>query len=183
MEAQTAYTQPIQRWRHLHRSGSDPISTSRRSGALSSSGSTTDETIHRAPMRSGWRQGQGWIGCTALSQDGPEVSFKVATIRPAEGDLDTAETVQRARLTQRRHSRRQLIGSTQDRTPLQQPRLPADRPSSWVWRAVESLCSPWVAPDILGSLRRLKVRDHRSTNGCPKWRVGCINISTLRIAT
>ena len=40
---------------HLHRSGSDPISTSRPSGALSSSGSTTDEIMHRLPMGSGCR--------------------------------------------------------------------------------------------------------------------------------
>ena len=40
---------------HLHRSGSEPINTSRRSRALSSSGSTTDETMHRPLMGIGWR--------------------------------------------------------------------------------------------------------------------------------
>ena len=40
----------VVRRHHLHRSGSDPLSTFRRSGALSSSGSTADET-----MRSGCR--------------------------------------------------------------------------------------------------------------------------------
>jgi hypothetical protein len=43
--------------------------------------------------------------------------------------------------------------------------------------------TPWVAPDILERLWRLKVRVHRSTNGCLKWRVGYINIFALRIAT
>ena len=60
--------------------------------------------------------------------------------------LDTTETAQRARFIQRRHSRRQFIGSTRGRTPQRQLRLPVGRPSGhspWTSRVIVET-TPWV---------------------------------------
>ena len=64
----------------------------------------------------------------------------------------------------------------------QAPHGPSERLGLEGYRAIVQT-TPWVAPDMLGRMWRLKVRVHRSTNGCLKWRAGYINIFALRIAT